>query len=159
MSVTYEDTGMQALSEFLAILKPLKISVGYFGPEGKERHPNAPHLAVAHLAAIHEYGSDDVPKQQIMLGAMQKNETPLASFQEQQLQAAVQRVTEGANPKQAAIEAMSAIGSRMLKLVREQMAAAKQADGSRALDDTGTLARNLRWRVHQGRETFAQGDS
>lgn len=147
-SVTVEDEGVERLTELLQILKKLKVRVGFQGPEGKARHPDAPHLAVAHLAAIHEFGSDKVPEQAFIRGAIEKNAGAIEAFEEQQIQAAIDAVTSrGADPQRAAVAAMSQVGSFKLGLVKAGLTS----------NVSGTLRAAMSWRVSAGRTTYAKG--
>jgi hypothetical protein len=155
--VTFEDAALQRVNEYLAKLKKLKLRVGYQDAEGKMRHPMAPHLAVAHLAAIHEFGSDKVPGQSFIRGTVQQKGGQISAAEEREFSAGLTRVVNGGDPHAESVRAFSAIGSLAVRLIRETLAGARRHDGGRALDETGTLARNLTWRVSAGRETFARG--
>jgi len=156
-TVTIEDTGLQRMQAYLQALKKLKLRVGYQEATGKERHPDAPHLAVAHLAAIHEFGSDRVPEQRFIRGTIHEHQAAINAAEEREIAAGLEKVVRGADPHTTAVAALARVGSFTLRLIRRKLAMAKKGDGTRALDETGTLARNLTWRVSTGRQTFARG--
>jgi hypothetical protein len=156
-SVQFEDATLRRMQEYLARLKKLKLRVGYQDDTGKARHPNAPHLAVAHLAAVHEFGSDKVPAQAFIRGTLQEKGGVIAQAEEESILAGLMRVIDGGNPDHEAVQALARVGTLALTLIRAKLATARQHDGSRGLDETGTLRRNLSWRVSTGRQVFARG--
>lgn len=155
--VTIEDEGLRRVQAYLQALKKLKLRVGYQDETGKQRHPDAPHLAVAHLAAIHEFGSDKVPEQAFIRGTLREKEGVINAAEEREIAAGLDRVVRGGDPHGEAVAALSRVGVVAIGLIREHLGRARQNDGTKGLDETGTLRRNLSWRVSTGRQTFARG--
>lgn len=162
-SVTFEDTGLSKLQENLLALKKLKVRIGYQDAGGKEIHPDSK-IKVAHVAAIMEFGwpAKNIPARSFMRSTIERKADNIERVQRAQ----VQRVILGeATP----VEALSEIGRYVTRLIRERLESAsswaepldaetvEDKGHGTPLDWTGTLKRNLGWRVSKGREVYARG--
>ncbi len=159
--VTFEDQGLEKLRQDLAMLKKLKIRVGYQPPEGKDRYEEG--ISVAKLAAVMEFGGEDLPARSFIRSTIFEQQSAIVRVEEQQ----IARVIEG---KATPVEAMSEIGSFVVGLIRAKLESAaswaapldpdtiEEKGSATPLSDTQRLSRSLSWRVSIGRQEFARGN-
>ena len=168
VSVHYEDEGLQRMRTFFDELKRVKTRVGYQPPDGGTRYETG--ITVAKLAAVHEFGGDELPARSFIRSTIHEQAAAIAAVEEQAIAAALHRVIDGhTDPKQAAVEACAAIGKFVVGKIRGKLRSAagwasaldpetvSRKGSTTPLDETGLLADSLSWRVSQGSTELARG--
>lgn len=164
-----EDAGVGRFQAYLQALKAQKVSVGYQSPEGTQRYESG--ISVAKLAAVHEFGGDDLAARPFIRPTIQTHSAAIAQLALREIEMRLERVVEGhLDPEQAATEVGSAVGSFVVKKIRARLESAsswaakldpetvERKGSATPLQETGLLIQALSWRVSKGSQTLARGN-
>ena len=143
------------------MLKKMKVKVGYQKPEGAVKYGSG--IKVAKLAAVMEFGDDQTPGRSYIRSTIEEKSAEIAAVEQRE----IGMVLAG---KRTPTEAMSAIGSFVVGLIRTKLLTASawaapladetvEAKGDATpLQETGLLAQALSWRVTLGKTELARGN-
>lgn len=153
---------LDTMQQRLQMMKKLKLRVGYQDEGGKQIHPDS-EITVAKVAAIMEFGSDEIPERSFIRSTIRERQREISAEYERQISHVV------AGDKEP-VPAVAAVGKFVVDLIRKKIRGATawaepldpatveaKKGKSTPLDWTGTLAENLSYRVSIGRQTFARG--
>lgn len=185
---TYKDEGLERIQKDLQELKKMKVKVGYQKPEGGVKYGSG--IKVAKLAAVmefgglvvggkhgggvfhtgssgkskrHKWGGTGMPARSFMRSTIEEKAAQIEAVEARE----IALVIEG---KKTPLEAMSAIGSFVVGLMRKKLRSAAswatplapatvEAKGSSTpLQETTLLDQSLSWQVTRGKSMLARGN-
>lgn len=166
--VIYEDAGTRRLGAFLEALRTAKIQIGYQPPEGRARYSSG--ISVAKLAAVHEFGGDELAARPFIRPTIERYRSAIAALAFEGIQARLERVVEGKlDPERAAVQVGTAVGVFVVQRIRDRLESAEswaapldpetiaRKDSGDILEETGLLIQSLSWRVSRGSTELARG--
>lgn len=169
VQVIFEDNGAKRLTAYLQALKVTKVSIGYQPPEGRVRYDSG--ITVAKLAAVHEFGGDDLPARSFIRPTIVRYQSAIGALAEGEIASRLERVVEGMlDPEKAAEQVAAAIGKFVVARTRERLTSAsgwatalapetvEAKDSAVPLEETGLLIQALSWRVTRGSTEIARGN-
>ena len=187
-TIEYEDKGLEDLATRLGVLKKMRLKVGYQKPEGGTKYGSG--IKVAKLAAVmefgglivggkhgggtfhtgssgksrkHKWGGTSMPARSFMRSTIEEKAAEIEACEMRE----IRKVIAG---EKTPLEAMSAIGSYVVGLIRNKLrsastwatplsAATVAAKGSSTpLRETDLLMHSLSWQVNMGRGVLARGN-
>lgn len=162
MAVEVRDLGVAKLKSELATLGKSRVTLGYQGPSGAAKHPEAD-ASVAEVAAYNEYGTSTAPARPFLRTTMDRQGEAL----HRQLRKGVSDLIDGRADE--ADEVLSTVGETGVEAIRQTIDDAKSwaeplspvtvaAKGhDRPLVDTKVMRDSASWAIRRGGTIVQQG--